>query len=60
MAGTFVVDPAYAEEVRRLAGERDALILAHNYQVPEIQEVAHHVGDSLQLARLAGFDNAQR
>ncbi len=54
----FVVDPAYAEEVRRLAAERDALILAHNYQVPEIQEVAHHVGDSLQLARLAAASDA--
>jgi quinolinate synthase len=52
------VDPAYAEEVRRLAAERDALILAHNYQVPEIQEVAHHVGDSLQLARLAAASTA--
>ena len=41
-----LVDPSVrlAEEVRRLAAERDALILAHNYQVPEIQEVAHHVG----------------
>jgi quinolinate synthase len=56
-----MVDPAfaeYAEEVRRLAVERDALILAHNYQVPEIQEVAHHVGDSLQLARLAASSTA--
>ena len=39
--------------MRQLAQDRDALILAHNYQVPEIQDVAHHVGDSLQLARLA-------
>ncbi len=58
VAGTPAVDPAYAEEVRRLASERDALILAHNYQVPEIQEVAHHVGDSLQLARLAAASTA--
>ncbi|MGB2839926.1 MAG: quinolinate synthase NadA [Actinomycetes bacterium] len=58
MADTPQVDPAYAEEVRRLAVERDALILAHNYQVPEIQEVAHHVGDSLQLARLAAASTA--
>lgn len=41
------------EEVRRLAEERGALIVAHNYQRPEVQEAAHVVGDSLELARLA-------
>jgi quinolinate synthase len=38
------------EEIRALAAERDAVILAHNYQLPEVQQIAHHVGDSLQLA----------
>jgi quinolinate synthase len=44
---------AWAAEVRHLADERDAVILAHNYQVPAIQDVAHHVGDSLALSRIA-------
>ena len=42
-----------AEEVRALAEANDAVILAHNYQLPEIQDVAHHVGDSLGLSRVA-------
>jgi quinolinate synthase len=37
-------------EVRALAREKDAVILAHNYQLPEIQKIADHVGDSLGLA----------
>ena len=49
----------WAEEVRRLAGERDAVILAHNYQAPEIQDVADHVGDSLALSRLAARSTAR-
>ena len=41
------------EEVRRLKAERQAVILAHSYQLPEVQEVADFVGDSLGLAREA-------
>jgi quinolinate synthase len=41
------------EEIRRLAKEQDAVVLAHNYQVPEVQRIADHVGDSLQLSILA-------
>ena len=46
-------DELWAAEVRRLAKARNATILAHNYQLPAIQDVADHVGDSLALSRVA-------
>lgn len=51
--------PAWAENVRALAGASNAIILAHNYQVPWIQEVADVVGDSLELSRIAAENDAQ-
>jgi quinolinate synthase len=44
---------ALQAEVRALAKQRGAVILAHNYQVPEVQDVADYVGDSLGLSRRA-------
>ncbi|HVT00112.1 MAG TPA: quinolinate synthase NadA [Solirubrobacterales bacterium] len=50
---------ALSEEVRDLAARRDAVILAHNYQLPEIQNVADHLGDSLGLSRAAAATDAE-
>ncbi len=46
-------------EVRELAAKRNAVILAHNYQLPELQDVADFTGDSLQLSREAAATDAQ-
>jgi quinolinate synthase len=47
------------DEVKALARERDAVILAHNYQVPEVQDVADYVGDSLGLSREAAATESE-
>jgi quinolinate synthase len=46
-------------EIRELAEQRGAVILAHNYQVPEVQDVAHYVGDSLGLSRQAAASEGE-
>jgi quinolinate synthase len=50
--------PALQDEVRELAAARGAVILAHNYQLPEIQDVADYVGDSLGLSQQAAAADA--
>jgi quinolinate synthase len=50
--------PTWADEVRALARQKDAVLLAHNYQLPAIQDVADHTGDSLALSRIAARSSA--
>jgi quinolinate synthase len=50
--------PALQDEVRALAEERGAVILAHNYQLPEVQDIADFVGDSLGLSQQAARTDA--
>src|SRR5882724_8089355 len=55
------VDSRVAElqqQIRRLATERNAVILAHNYERPEVQDLADFVGDSLGLSREAATTDA--
>ncbi|MEA3001661.1 MAG: quinolinate synthase, partial [Sphingomonadales bacterium] len=46
-------------EIDRLRGERNAIILAHYYQAPEIQDLADFIGDSLDLSRKAQANDAE-
>ena len=46
------------EQIRTLCKEKNAIIMAHYYQRPEIQDVAHFVGDSLALAQVAAKTDA--
>jgi quinolinate synthase len=55
---TIATFTALQAEVRALARDRNAVILAHNYQVPEVQDVADYVGDSLGLSREAASTDA--
>jgi quinolinate synthase len=50
---------ALQEEIRRLASAKNAVILAHNYERPEVQDVADFVGDSLGLSREAAKTGAE-
>ncbi|MCB2045907.1 MAG: quinolinate synthase NadA, partial [Novosphingobium sp.] len=47
------------EEIKRLRKERKAVILAHYYQTPDIQDIADFVGDSLELSKKAAATDAE-
>mgnify|MGYP002719949429 CR=1 FL=1 len=49
---------SWKDEVATLKAERNAVILAHNYQLPEIQDIADYTGDSLALSRQAAATDA--
>jgi quinolinate synthase len=46
------------EKIQRLKKQRNAIILVHNYQMPEVQEIADYIGDSLGLSRTANSTDA--
>ncbi len=46
------------ESIARLKKEKKALIIAHNYQNPDVQDIADYTGDSLELSRIAAKNDA--
>ncbi len=52
------MNPSIEQRIRRLKEDRNAVILAHNYQIDEVQELADYVGDSLGLSRRAAETDA--
>ena len=53
MEGKKVGKREIIDEIEQLKDERKAVVIAHNYQIPDVQDIADFVGDSLQLSREA-------
>jgi len=59
VADTNTAAPDLVPKIQRLRRERHAVILAHNYQLPEVQDIADYIGDSLNLSRQAAQTDAE-
>lgn len=55
---SFMDDAELVRKIQELKRERNAIILSHFYERPEVQDVADHVGDSLELSRIAAKNDA--
>jgi quinolinate synthase len=55
---SFMEDAELVRKIQELKRERNAVILSHFYERPEVQDVADHVGDSLELSRIAAKTDA--
>ena len=54
----MIAEPVIVGKIHELARKKNAILMAHNYQNPEIQDMAHFTGDSLELARIAADNEA--